>query len=428
MARALASLLAALALAHACVASDVVQGTSSNFQRKVLDHPGVVMVEFFAPWCGHCKALKPEWEKAATALKGIVRVVAVDATVEQQLATQYGVQGYPTIKVFGADKAHPSDYQGAREASAIVQEAFKAARRLAKDRLSGKASGSSRKSSSGSAKGSKNAVVELTDANFDAMVLNSNDFWMVEFYAPWCGHCKNLAPHWRSAASKLEGQVKLGAVDATVNSQLASRFNIRGFPTIKLFPAGAGKSDSSALEYQGGRTTTEIVDYALAKLDEMGPPPEVGQLTNNAQMEELCGGKRICVLALLPHILDSGKDGRNSYIDTLKDVAKLRRRDPFTFAWIEGGAQPALEEALELNFGFPAVVALNKGKARAAVHHGAYNTVSVSQFLTALTTGRATTLPLETLPALQTTEAWNGEEPPPPEEEFDLADLMADEL
>lgn len=90
-------------------------------------------------------------------------------------------------------------------------------------------------------------------------------------------------------------------------------------------------------------------------------------MTDNAQLEQLCGGKRICVLALLPHILDSGKDGRNAYIDTLKDVAKLRRRDPFTFGWIEGGSQAALEGALELNFGFPAVVAV---RARGVVGGG----------------------------------------------------------
>lgn len=231
MARSLALALAALALLHACAASDVVQGTSSNFKRKVLDNPGVAMVEFFAPWCGHCKALKPEWEKAATALKGIVsvgacgvrgcgardavvarcssfhsrppsapRAVAVDATVEQGLASQYGVQGYPTIKVFGADKAHPTDYQGAREAGAIVQEALKAARRVAKDRLSGKAGGSSKKSGSGSGKAGKNAVVELTDATFDKMVLNSDDFWMVEFYAPVRWRARGWGGGWWGAA------------------------------------------------------------------------------------------------------------------------------------------------------------------------------------------------------------------------------------
>lgn len=48
-------------------------------------------------------------------------------------------------------------------------------------------------------------VVVLEQSNFDELVLNSKDIWFVEFYAPWCGHCKNLEPEWNAAASKLKG-------------------------------------------------------------------------------------------------------------------------------------------------------------------------------------------------------------------------------
>lgn len=54
----------------------------------------------------------PEYKKAATALKGIVKIGAVDATQHQSLGSQFGVRGYPTIKVFGADKKKPTDYNG----------------------------------------------------------------------------------------------------------------------------------------------------------------------------------------------------------------------------------------------------------------------------------------------------------------------------
>lgn len=70
------------------------------------------------------------------------------------------------------------------------------------------------------------AVIELTDENFDKTVLNSEDMWLVEFYAPWCGHCKNLAPEWAAAASELKGKVKLGALDATVNTLKVRYMNL----------------------------------------------------------------------------------------------------------------------------------------------------------------------------------------------------------
>ena len=86
-----------------------------------MDFEGVVAIQFYAPWCGHCKALKPAWRTAMAELGGAAKLLVVDATVEQKLAKRFGVQGYPAIKLFGRNKrAVPTEYAGARTADAIV--------------------------------------------------------------------------------------------------------------------------------------------------------------------------------------------------------------------------------------------------------------------------------------------------------------------
>jgi protein disulfide-isomerase A6 len=154
-----------------------------------------------APWCGHCKNLAPEWEKAAQALEGIVNVGAVDMTTDQQAGASYDIRGYPTIKLFGANKNSPVDYNGGRTASAIVQFGLDQAKQVALGRMGG-AGGSSSGSQQGSGSGSagSEAVVTLTSDNFARNVYNSKTVWLVEFYAPWCGHCKVKSPYSETAA------------------------------------------------------------------------------------------------------------------------------------------------------------------------------------------------------------------------------------
>ena len=106
--------------------------------------------------------------------------------------------------MFGANKNKPSDYNGQRTAQGIVDTALRTVKDVVNARMGGGGGGS------GGSSGSDDDVVELTDSNFDKLVMKSEDMWLVEFFAPWCGHCKNLAPHWAKAAKQLKGKVKLG--------------------------------------------------------------------------------------------------------------------------------------------------------------------------------------------------------------------------
>ncbi|KAG5271345.1 hypothetical protein AALO_G00178690 [Alosa alosa] len=98
-------------------------------------------------------------------------------------------------------------------------------------------------------------VLELGDADFD-YIAAEHDTMLVEFFAPWCGHCQRLAPEYETAATQLKAKVPLAKVDCTVNSETCGRFGVNGYPTLKIFRNG---EESSA--YDGPRTADGIVSY-----------------------------------------------------------------------------------------------------------------------------------------------------------------------
>jgi protein disulfide isomerase len=119
----------------------------------------------------------------------------------------------------------------------------------------------------------KENVLTLTTSNFDSVV-NNADFIVVEFYAPWCGHCKSLAPEYEKAATELlknDPPINLAKVDATAETELGTRFGVRGYPTIKIFRNG------EHTEYEGPRDAAGIVNYVKKQSGPASKPLETDE-------------------------------------------------------------------------------------------------------------------------------------------------------
>lgn len=253
----------------------------------------------------------------------------------------------------------------------------------------------------------------------------------MEFFAPWCGHCKSLEPEWAAAATEIKeqakGKVKLAAVDATVNQMLASRYGIRGFPTIKIFQKG-----EDPIDYDGGRSKADIIARALDLFSESAPPPELLEITDESILTKTCEDHQLCVVSVLPHILDTGAAGRNAYLEVVLKLADKYKKKMWGWLWAEAGAQLNLETSLGIGgFGYPAMAAINSRKMKFALLKGSFSEQGINEFLRELSFGRGSTSPVGggALPKINIIEAWDGKDGElPAEDDIDLSDVELDDL
>ncbi|OIW29629.1 disulfide isomerase [Coniochaeta ligniaria NRRL 30616] len=241
--------LAGLAVAVSAK-SAVLDLIPNNFDDVVLKSGKPTLVEFFAPWCGHCKNLAPVYDDLAQVFefaKDKVQIAKVDADAEKSLGKRFGVQGFPTLKWFDGKSATPSDYSGGRDLESL--SAF----------ITEKTGVKPKKKSA-----PVSNVVMLSDATFAKEVGGDKNI-LVAFTAPWCGHCKSLAPTWEQLATDFasESNVLIAKVDAeAANSKnTASAQGVTSYPTIKFFPAGS----KTAEDYNGGRDEASLVTFVNGK-------------------------------------------------------------------------------------------------------------------------------------------------------------------
>ncbi|GFH44560.1 hypothetical protein CTEN210_01034 [Chaetoceros tenuissimus] len=405
--------------------SAVIQYEKTSEFKAAVSKKGLTMVQFYAPWCGHCKQFSPVYQQIAAMFEGIVDFVAVDTDGPlKRLMGEYNVQGFPTMKLFVDGNIENIETRDPNElVNLLLKRMNDVIQQRADDIMAGgnkDSAGGGSSSSSGSRGNSRHkakGVMELTSQTFDEHVYQNPNVVAVAFIAPWCGYCKQLLPEWEIAAQKLKKQgANLYTVDATQEEQLASQFQVQGFPTIKLFPGGQ-KSFRDARDFEGGRQQEQIVQYVLQEVDRSGVPKQIAQMTSSTVFEETCvdedgSTSTICVIVALPHILETGAEGRNKYKDLIMDASKSVRGMSFEFLWMEGYSQPKLEEALEMSFGYPAVAAISFNKGVYAIHRSSFSEANIRKFLLGITSGKVPTYKLKdgAVPEIVSVEEWDGQD------------------
>ena len=232
----------------------------SDFERLLKKEKKPILTMFYAPWCGHCKQLKPEFSAAATELKkrAVLAGMDVDTPDAFGIRQEFNITGFPTIVYFEKGRKK-YDYAGGRDKDGIIEwlNNPQPPEKLQQPSSEDDQPWSDRVSD----------VVHLTEEMFDSFVA-VNPSVLVMFYAPWCGHCKAMKPHYMEAASLMkERDINglLAAVDATTEGILAEKYSVKGFPTIKYF-----KDGEMMYDYGYGRTTEDLVEFMS---DPKPPPP-----------------------------------------------------------------------------------------------------------------------------------------------------------
>jgi protein disulfide-isomerase A6 len=363
--------------------SNVIALNKKNFAESVFSSEHVWVVEFFAPWCGHCKQLAPEYEKAATNLKGIVKVGAVDCDVEKELCGSFEVKGFPTLKIFPSksvpvpkkkDAFHkvPEDYQGGRTAAAIANFAL--------TKL-------------------PSFVSSVTSANHDKFlgetlpkaILFTNKDKTSDLYK-----ALSIDYHHRFA---------LGETKHT-DKKLVEKYGITAFPTLLIL---AQEEGGEHIKFEGKLSHDSLSKFLephavpIPKQEKKGKAesepepqpqpqrePETGEIflvKDQAFFDEKCVNKGgLCALIFLDYN-NFEQDEIDRYINILTSLG-VQFKGKLRLFYLDGPAQPALSNVLDLSANYPNAVVLSTNKKRYTPFKGSFTEEALADFFSGVLLGR----------------------------------------
>ena len=218
--------------------SPVIQVDAKSYDKLIAKSNHTSIVEFYAPWCGHCQNLKPAYEKAAKNLKGLAKVAAVncDDDDNKPFCGSLGVQGFPTLKIVRPSKkpGKPAveDYTGARNAKSIVETVVEKI---------------------------NNHVKRITDKSLDEDLKANNETAKAILFTEK-GTTSALL---RALAIDFLGSVNIAQI-RDKEEKAVETFGIEEYPTLVLLPGG----DREAIVYNGDMKKEPLVEF----LSQIAPP------------------------------------------------------------------------------------------------------------------------------------------------------------
>lgn len=316
----------------------------------IFDGSRHVLAEFYAPWCGHCKAAVPELKRLGSAyvkdpkLHSEIVIVKVDADAHRDLGGRFGVQGFPTFKYFPKGSKTPVDYEGGRSAedfASFIRAKTGLLLTIPKD---------------------VSYSVDVDAGNFDQVIRSNNaKCRMYYFYSPGCGWCKKLAGPWSQAAAAFrnEPDVVFAKIDATREHALAEEYEVKGYPTIYYQPAG----ETARQPYEAGREVSDLVSFVNEHCA-VAPRTPDGRLASSVG--------RIAQFDALAARLKSGEDSKTvlqsfEYLASTNEYMKNADAEYYLKVAekiVQKGAEyPALEHSRLLRMLDTNAVAADKGDA-----------------------------------------------------------------
>ncbi|KAK3309827.1 uncharacterized protein B0T15DRAFT_506566 [Chaetomium strumarium] len=235
--------------------SPVLQVDAKDYDRLIAKSNYTSIVEFYAPWCGHCQNLKPAYEKAAKNLEGLAKVAAVncDDDANKPFCGSMGVQGFPTLKIVrpkkGGGKPTIQDYQGQRTASAIVEAVVQQI---------------------------NNYVVKVEDKSLEKFLSDKNDTAKAILFTEK-GTTSALL---KSIAIEFADVITIGQA-RNKESKTVETFGIEKFPALVLLPGG----DAAGVVYEGEMKKAPMVEF-LSQAGQPNPDPPVKTSGKNKKQKK----------------------------------------------------------------------------------------------------------------------------------------------